>query len=157
FEQQTPHLLQLHEYWIDSAGAGRWRGGLGVQTKFKIGGEKTTVVTFGDGDVEPAFGLFGGKDSTLNKIELTYPDGKIYKTTSKDLVEKVPNGAILFQQAGGGGGYGDPVKRPAKKVAEEVKNGIISIESAKGDYGVVLDPETFEVDLEETEKLRGGQ
>jgi N-methylhydantoinase B len=154
FEQQTPHLLLLHEYWDDSAGAGQWRGGLGVETKFKIGGENTQVVTFGDGDVEPAFGLFGGKNGTLNKIEITYPDGKVYKTTTKDLVEKVPSGAILFQQAGGGGGYGDPRKRPVEKVQEEVKNGIISIEKAKKDYGVVIDPETFKVDLEETEKRR---
>lgn len=157
FEQQTPHFLLLHEYWKDSAGAGKYRGGLGVETRFKIGGEKTKVVTFGDGDVEPAFGLFGGKEGTLNKIEITYPDGKIYKTTTKDLLEGVPNGAILFQQAGGGGGYGDPFKRPAEKVAEEVKNGIISVECAIEDYGVVVDSETFEINLEETEKLRGGK
>jgi N-methylhydantoinase B len=58
FEQQTPHLLLKHEYWTDSAGAGQWRGGLGVETKFKISGENTKVVVFGDGDVEPGFGLF---------------------------------------------------------------------------------------------------
>ncbi|UCE37047.1 MAG: hydantoinase B/oxoprolinase family protein [Thermoplasmata archaeon] len=157
FEQQTPHFLILHELWQDSAGAGQFRGGLGVETMFKIGGDNTTVVTFGDGDVEPAFGLFGGKEGTLNKIEITYPDGKIYKTTTKDLVEKVPNGAILFQQAGGGGGYGDPFKRPKEKVQEEVKNGIISIEKAKEDYGIVIDPETFEIIQKETENIRGNK
>jgi len=76
FEQQTPHFLLKHEYWLDSSGAGQWRGGLGVETRFKIGGENTKVVTFGDGDVEPAFGLFAGKNAALNKIELHYPDGK---------------------------------------------------------------------------------
>jgi len=154
FEQQTPHLLLHHEYWADSAGAGKWRGGLGVETKFKIGGEKTKVVTFGDGDEEAPFGLFDGKGATLNKIELQYPDGKVYKATSKDLVEDVLEGTILFQQAGGGGGYGNPYLRHPAQVAQEVKNGIISIEKAKKDYGVVIDPETFEVDLKETEKLR---
>jgi N-methylhydantoinase B len=157
FEQQTPHLLLKHEYWLDSAGAGQWRGGLGVETKFKIGGENTTVVTFGDGDVEPAFGLFGGKGGTLNKIEITYPDGNVYKTTTKDLVEKVPKGAILFQQAGGGGGYGDSFLRPQEKVAEDVKNGIISLEKAQEDYGVVMEAETFKVDLKATEKIRKKQ
>ncbi len=154
FEQQTPHLLLKHEYWQDSAGAGQWRGGLGVETRFKIRGEKTKVVTFGDGDVEPAFGLFGGKDSTLNKIELIYPDGKVYQTTTKDLVEDVPAGSILFQQAGGGGGYGHPYRRDAKKIAQEARNGIISIEQAKESYGVVLEPGTFSVDIEATRKLR---
>jgi N-methylhydantoinase B len=154
FEQQTPHLLLLHEYWPDSAGAGQWRGGLGVETRFKIGGENTRVVTFGDGDVEPPFGLFGGKGATLNRIELLYPDGRVYKTTSKDLVEQVTSGTILFQQAGGGGGYGPPESRDAVKVAQEVKDGIISIEKAEKDYCVVVDPETLELNLEETEKLR---
>jgi N-methylhydantoinase B len=154
FEQQTPHLLLKHEYWPDSAGAGQWRGGLGVETKFKIGGEKTKVVTFGDGDVEPPFGLFGGKNATLNRIELHFPDGKAYKTTSKDLVEDVPAGTDLFQQAGGGGGYGHPYLREPAKVAQEVKNGIISLKKAKEDYGVAIDPKTFEVNIEETEKLR---
>jgi N-methylhydantoinase B len=154
FEQQTPHLLLRHEYWPDSAGAGQWRGGLGVETEFKIGGEQTKVVTFGDGDIEPAFGLFAGKDSTLNKIELHHADGKVYQTTTKDLVENVPAGTILFQQAGGGGGYGSPHLRNAEKVAREVRNGIISIQQAKESYGVVVDPETFAVDVEETNKLR---
>jgi N-methylhydantoinase B len=66
----------------------------------------------------------------------------------------VPSGTILFQQAGGGGGYGNPYLRDPAQVAEEVKNGIISIEKAKKDYGVIIDPETFEVNLKETEKLR---
>jgi N-methylhydantoinase B len=154
FEQQTPHLLLKHEYWIDSAGAGQWRGGLGVETMFRISGEKTKVVTFGDGDVEPAFGLFGGKGSTLNRIELRYPDGKIYVTTSKDLVEDVPDGTMLFQQAGGGGGYGDPFLRSAEKVRDEIRNGIISMEKAKKDYGVFVNPDTFEIDYDMTDKQR---
>jgi len=154
FEQQTPHLLLKHEHWPDSAGAGQWRGGLGVETEFVIGGKNTKVVTFGDGDVEPAFGLFDGKRGTLNTIELRYPDGKVYKTTSKDLVEDVPAGTVLFQQAGGGGGYGNPYLRSPGQVVQEVKNGVISIERAKQDYGVVVDPVTLELNLEETEKIR---
>jgi N-methylhydantoinase B len=154
FEQQTPHLLLQHEYWEDSAGAGQWRGGLGVETEFKIGGKNTKVVTFGDGDVEPAFGLYGGHESTLNKIELRYPDGRVYQTTTKDLVEDVPEGTILFQQAGGGGGYGDPRLRDPKKVAQEVKNGMISIRRAREDYGVILNPDTLEIDTEAPKKSR---
>jgi N-methylhydantoinase B len=155
FEQQTPHLLLKHEYWTDSAGAGQWRGGLGVETKFKISGENTKVVVFGDGDVEPGFGLFKGKHGTLNKITLSYPDGKVYKTTSKDLIEDVPEGTILFQQAGGGGGYGNPYLRPAEKVLEEVRNGVISVEKSKSDYGIAIDPSTYKIDKNKTKKLRG--
>ena len=154
FEQQTPHLLLRHEYWTDSAGAGQWRGGLGVETEFIIGGRNTKVVTFGDGDVEPAFGLFEGKSGTLNTIELRYPDGKVYKATSKDLVESIPSRTVLFQQAGGGGGYGNPYLRSAEQVAQEVKNGIMSVERAKQDYGVVVDSDTLELNVAKTDKFR---
>jgi len=157
FEQQTPHLLLKHECWPDSAGTGQWRGGLGVETMFKIGGEKTKVVTFGDGDVEAAFGLFKGKSATLNKIELQYQNGSVYKTTSKDLVEDVPEGTVLFQRAGGGGGYGNPKLRDPVKVAQELRNGVISIEKTRKDYGVTVDRESFEVNVKETEQLRKKQ
>jgi len=115
------------------------------------------LVTFGEGDVEPPFGAQGGKPGTLNKIELHYPDGKTYRTTTKDLVEDVPPGTIYYQEAGGGGGYGDPEERPVDLIQKEARNGIISVESAKEDYGVVIDPTTFAVDVEATKALREGK
>ena len=45
--------------------------------------------------------------------------------------------------------------RPARLVAEEVRNGIISIKRAREDYGVVVDPETYQEDPAKTEVLRG--
>jgi N-methylhydantoinase B len=135
FEQQTPHRLVRHEYLTDSAGPGQWRGGLGVETRFVVGSDDTTVVTFGDGDVEPAFGLDGGGTGSLNSIELTYPDGKRHRLTSKDLIRNVPQGTLYVQHAGGGGGYGDPRRRPVETVREEVRNGVVSRSSAMEHYG----------------------
>ncbi|MBI5442769.1 MAG: hydantoinase B/oxoprolinase family protein [Deltaproteobacteria bacterium] len=154
FEQQTPHLLLKHEYWCDSAGAGQWRGGLGVETEFRIAGEAVRLVTFGDGDVEPARGALGGIDGTLNVIRLRYPDGQDYLCTTKDLVPNVPAGTLYFQQAGGGGGWGDPRKRGADKVLRDVRNGVLSLEKAREDYGVVIDPATWAVDEGETARQR---
>ncbi|MBT3218585.1 MAG: hydantoinase B/oxoprolinase family protein [Proteobacteria bacterium] len=154
FEQMTPHLLRKHEFRPDSAGAGRFRGGLGVETRYRVGSEDTQIVTFGDGDVEPAFGLFGGHDGTLNRIELHYPNGELLVPTSKDLISNVPAGTEYVQIAGGGGGYGRPTEREAAKVREEVVNGIISIGKARELYGVVLDPETLELQETETARLR---
>lgn len=44
-----------------------------------------------------------------------------------------------------GGGYGNLYKRPAEKVAMDVKNAYITVAQAEADYGVILDPETFAV------------
>uniref|UniRef100_Q07LN3 5-oxoprolinase (ATP-hydrolyzing) n=1 Tax=Rhodopseudomonas palustris (strain BisA53) TaxID=316055 RepID=Q07LN3_RHOP5 len=135
FEQQTPHRLIRHEYLTDSAGAGQWRGGLGVETIFEIGSENTQLVTFGDGDFEPAFGLFGGGEGTLNFIRMTYPDGKQVVPRNKDLISGVPRGTIYHQQAGGGGGYGDPRLRDRALLAQEVRDGLISAETGRRLYG----------------------
>ena len=119
----------------DSAGAGQWRGGLGVETEFIIGSEDTQLVTFGDGDFEPAFGLFGGHGSILNSIELTYPDGTHVVPKNKDLILAVPKGTRYHQIAGGGGGYGDPLARDREALAAEVQNGVISAPAARDIYG----------------------
>ncbi|HDJ27660.1 MAG TPA: hydantoinase B/oxoprolinase family protein, partial [Proteobacteria bacterium] len=156
FEQQTPHLLLEHEYWCDSAGAGEWRGGLGVQTRFVIGSDNTRVVTFGDGDIEPAFGVHGGKPGTLNIIKLIYPGDKVYTATTKDLIENVPKGTVFFQQAGGGGGYGEPYGRSPEKVFQDVRNEVLSPDQARKLYGVVINVETMTLDRQETENLRTG-
>ena len=154
FEQQTPHLLLKHEYIPDSAGAGQWRGGVGTETIFEIGSENTQVVTFGDGDFEPAFGLFGGGDGTLNKIWLKYPDGAELVPKNKDLIAGVKKGTVYCQYAGGGGGYGEPMKREANLVVAEVRNGVISIEAARNVYGVVVTGDDYTIDETATAALR---
>jgi len=155
FEQATPHLVLKHEYLLDSAGPGRWRGGVGVETMFEFHGKGIKVVTFGDGDVEPSRGSQGGMEGGLNFIKLKYPDGPEWRTlTTKDLVHNVPDGTIYWQHASGGGGWGDPKQRPVEKVLRDVRNEVVSIEAARRDYGVVIDPATWTVDEAETAKLR---
>jgi N-methylhydantoinase B len=155
FELQTPHRLVQHEYWPDSAGAGKWRGGLGVVTKIEYGGEDTKVITFGEGDVEPPLGSLGGMPGALNKIELRYPDGEVYRATTKDIIENVPAGTIYTQYAGGGAGCSDPKDRPAADVLRDVRNGKVSMEAARRDYGVVIDESNWTVKEEDTRALRG--
>ena len=154
FEQQTPHLLKKHELLCDSAGAGKWRGGLGVETVFEFGSDDTQLVVFGDGDEEPAFGLAGGGEGTLNAITLRHPDGTEQQTLGLDLLKGLPKGTVYRQLAGGGGGYGDPKQRPAELVAEEVRNEVISVAAARQVYGVVVDEETLALDREGTAQLR---
>jgi len=136
FEQQTPHLLEKHEYLTDSAGPGQWRGGLGIETVYRIGSDDTQLVTFGDGDYEPAFGLFGGGSGSLNFIGLKRPDGHEIIPLNKDLITGVPKGTTYRQAAGGGGGYGNPRKRDRAVLRREVRDGLISPEAARDIYGL---------------------
>ncbi len=154
YEQQTPHFILKHEYLTDSAGAGKWRGGLGVETKIKLSGEGTKMVVFGDGHEVPPYGLFGGKESILNKISLVYPDGKEKVPLSKDIINDIPDGTVYYQIASGGGGYGNPKERDIAKVASDVRNEICSVKNAKENYGVVFKGDSYKVDEENTAKLR---
>ncbi len=154
YEQQTPHLLLKHEYLEDSGGAGRRRGGLGTETHIQLRADDTTMVVFGDGDVEPNYGLFGGLGSVCNRIELTYPNGKRFRPKSKDLLEGIPNGTFYYQVAGGGGGYGKPAERDPRAVARDVRNRVVSTKQARELYRVALD-ETGAFDEPETALLRG--
>ncbi len=135
YEQQTPHLLLQHEYLRDSGGAGRWRGGLGTETRILLRGPETSMVVFGDGDVEPNYGLFGGHGSVLNRIELRLPNGRRRVPLSKDIIHGIPEGTLYHQIAGGGGGYGDPRERDRARLAEDVKNGVVSRKAAREIYG----------------------
>ncbi|MCC6211844.1 MAG: hydantoinase B/oxoprolinase family protein [Burkholderiales bacterium] len=141
FEIHDPHFLVKHEYLQDSAGAGRWRGGVGVETEFEIRGDNVTGVAFGDGVEEEAraFGLFGGRPGSRNEIRLTFPDGRERVPKTKEIVRGIPRGTRFRQKAGGGGGYGDPRRRPLEAVRADVKNGLVSLEAAREEYGVLFD------------------
>lgn len=158
FESRDPHLIERFEYAQDSAGAGEWRGGLGVELKFRFQGNDTMISAFGDG-IEPeaaAFGLFDGGNACPNRSELIFPDGTRRLVQSKELIRDVPTGTYWHQIAGGGGGYGDPRRRPVQKVVEEVRCGYLSVQAARERYGVVLNAETLALDEAATAALRAG-
>lgn len=157
FELTSPHFLEYHEYLPDSAGAGRWRGGLGTRSRWRCYGKNQIGVTIGD-DIEaegasPAPGLFGGADAGVNRMVVEYPDGSTRYWGSKELLE-LPAGSIVNSASGGGAGYGDPTTRPAELVATEVREGLLSVERARTAYGVVVDPETGKPDTAANAQLR---
>jgi N-methylhydantoinase B len=156
FEIHDPHRLLRHEYARDSAGAGRWRGGLGVETEFVIEGKDVTGIAFGDGIEEEAraFGLFGGRAGSVNEVTITAPGGVVRRPKAKEIVRGIERGSVYRQRAGGGGGYGDPRERPVERVVDDVLDGVLSVEAARDDYSVVIDPATLALDEAATRRLR---
>jgi N-methylhydantoinase B len=57
--------------------------------------------------------------------------------------------------AAGGGGYGNPLDREPELLEWDVLEGYVSVEGARRDYGVVVDPGTMKVDIDATLALRG--
>lgn len=153
-EVKFPLVVERYALIPDSGGAGRHRGGLGLERVVRA----RVPMTF-NSHVERAhckpWGLEGGGDATGNEVAVRI-DGK-WKTdfpNAKVLVAHLKAGDAFRMRSGGGGGYGPPLQRPAEDVAADAKQGYISLAAVKELYGVVLDPETFEVDPQATERLR---
>ena len=63
-------------------------------------------------------------------------------------------GDVVVMDAAGGGGYGNTLDRDPELVESDVADGYVSLESAREDYGVVINPQTMKADRDATEKLR---
>ena len=64
------------------------------------------------------------------------------------------SGEVLRHELAGGGGWGDPLERNPEKVLRDVRNELVSINSAREDYGVVIQLDSWSVDYNATQKLR---
>jgi N-methylhydantoinase B len=158
YEISHPCFIEAYEYLPDSAGAGRWRGGLGTQTVRRLLADDVSGATLGD-DVPsegalPAQGMFGGEPAGLNDLTIEYPDGEVRTWGSKEMVFGMPYGTRIVGLIGGGAGYGDPFERPAHLVRDDVRDGLLSVERARASYGVVLTADTFDIDESATDQLR---
>ncbi|WP_052300000.1 hypothetical protein [Ferroglobus placidus] len=82
------------------------------------------------------------------------PDKDNIRLKSKG-VDVLRKGDVVSLQLPGGGGYGNPLERDFSLIERDVRDGKVTIEGAKRDYKVVIDPKTLKVDVEATKKLRG--
>jgi N-methylhydantoinase B len=76
---------------------------------------------------------------------------------AKVLVAALKADDAFLIRGGGGGGYGNPLERSEQEVAEDVRQGYVSVKAAAELYGVVVDPETLAVDRAATERLRAAR
>ena len=152
-EVRYPWSVERFELAQDSGGAGKFRGGLGVQRDYRLGADAGLTVTTDRVKYTPPWGLFGGKSGSTNLTVVEREDG------SEESWRKISNlplkkGEVVSFRGGGGGGYGSPLARDPEAVSEDVINGYVSLEAAERDYGVILDPKTLKVDAAATRALR---
>ncbi len=159
-EWETPYRWLRHEFITDSAGDGKWRGGLGVHLEMlntydrKVWQPHDCVVMTGNSDGEKfgALGLMGGTEGKKHTLGIVRKGKKVSFRLND--VQYVEPDDLFWSKTGGGGGVGEPRERDAEKVRSDVINQYISIEKAKSVYGVIIDPDSLEVDSEATRELR---
>ena len=154
-ELVNPYFIEEFEFLPDSAGAGEWRGGMGVKYRWRVDADDILCANFGSGTqtATAPFGLHGGSAGPRNAEFLHEVAGDVSEVTINSVMS-LNKGQKIEIYSGGGGGYGDPLARDVDKVAADVRDGLVSVDSAREDYGVMIDPFSFAVDVQATNKLR---
>jgi N-methylhydantoinase B len=137
-EVNFPIKTLRHEYLADTGGAGKHRGGNGVEYTIQFRGLSPDVSVFGDGAVIPAFGLNGGHDGSLNEGYLNIGTPAQKKLSSNEGWNRCRDGETLTVMSAGGGGWGDPLERDAAAVLQDVRDEMVTEGVAAARYGVVL-------------------
>ncbi|KAI1874585.1 hypothetical protein JX265_004793 [Neoarthrinium moseri] len=153
-----PLLVEANESLADTGGAGFYRGGNAHRTRFRFL-NRGEFSLHDDRWFTHPWGIDGGQPGKRSKkILYRYSGGAAdpapeYLPSKCDHVKVLP-GDVLEYITWGGGGLGDALTRPADKVALEVHQKLVTVEGARANYGVVVDPATFAVDAAGTEALR---
>ncbi len=174
-EELFPWLFLCKKEVIDTGGSGKFRGGVGTFQAVIPWDTDSSIELHSLGlgyEARGTYGLAGGYPST-NSLQMIIRDSDILEQFRRreflsDVNEingkrenrsalgiyKLNPGDVLIQYQNGGGGFGDPIDRDPRSVAKDVERGYVSLETAKETYGVLIDPDTFEVNHEATEERR---
>ena len=135
-EAKNPVVVERYALRPDSGGPGFRRGGLGLTLRVRAVAPMRTNVHI-ERTKCPPWGLDGGGEALPNGVHLERTDGASFSSGNGKLdSEPMKPGDVLVIESGGGGGYGNPHDRPRPTVADDVRNGYITAEAAKRDYGL---------------------
>jgi N-methylhydantoinase B len=136
-ELKCPVLVESRGLRTDSGGAGKYRGGLGIDMCVRSLIEGRWNFDHPRREQCPPWGIWGGKPGTHGDFLLRMPGENDFR--SMDAVHyPVPVDSEVIVRTGGGGGWGDPLEREAAAVRADVIEELISRHSADEEYGVVL-------------------
>ncbi|TMH76143.1 MAG: hydantoinase B/oxoprolinase family protein [Betaproteobacteria bacterium] len=151
-EMKCPVLVKARALRRDSAGAGKFRGGLGIDME---------VRNFVDGKWNferanrrgcPAWGLWGGGPGESGGYYLRAPGESEYRMMHGSHKPVSANSEVVVR-TGGGGGWGEPLERDPERVRWDVLEEFVSKDAARDLYGVAL-REDLSVDQAATRDLR---
>lgn len=153
-ELTWPVRYLQHEMVMDNEGAGQYIGAWGHMYKLLYLAD-CAVVMMGSGmrDFASPSGLFGGANAKPNKVMLHRASGKLENIDCNTRYD-CKAGDWKEQYIQEGGGFGNPYERDPESVLKNVRDGLVSTERARQVYGVVIDPDTLEIDARLTKKLR---
>ncbi|WP_428513365.1 hydantoinase B/oxoprolinase family protein [Roseovarius sp.] len=139
-EQAFPVLYHRYALREGSGGAGRMRGGFGLDYELELRrGQAKASFVMDHGRYGPQ-GAMGGGDGAPNEVTVWRGDVP-YRPVHLSKEQDIPLGPgdRVRVKTPGGGGYGDPMQRDPALVAEDVRLGRYSVEEAERLFGVVIE------------------
>ncbi|HEX6979701.1 MAG TPA: hydantoinase B/oxoprolinase family protein [Alphaproteobacteria bacterium] len=152
-EAKYPLIVERYALRPDSGGAGKYRGGLGTEQVVRAVDDIMFNAQIDRVDCRP-WGLFGGLSGLGNEVSLRRDGQEIRFPTGKVLAQYLKKGDVYTLRSGGGGGYGSPLDRKFEDVEYDVRQGYVSIEAARAQYGVEIDRTTGRADRDKSAALR---
>jgi N-methylhydantoinase B len=133
-ELHYPIRIKRYELITDSCGAGQYRGGMAIRRDFEFPYAECSWTVLSDGRKFAPWGLMGGAEGSCARF-IFDPEGEHRDLPSKCTIE-VPKGGCVRVETPGAGGFGDPRERDKNAVKRDLRDGKISIESAKTFYAI---------------------
>jgi N-methylhydantoinase B len=151
-EAEQPLQILAYEFISDKAGAGKYRGGTPYRRDYRFLEKEAILQVRADRQRFRPYGLYGGQPGKPS-LNVLNPDTENRVLPGK-LTMNIKYGDVFRHEVAGAGGWGDPLERDPDKVLKDVRNEFISADSARAEYGVVVDTETWTVDEAATARLR---
>ena len=140
-ETEYPTRVRRFELIADSGGAGEFRGGLAPRREYEILTDDAQWTLRGGRHTVPALGADGGEpEGSFGQRRRVNPGAANEQLLpSRFSSVRLKTGDIVAIEKAGGGGFGEPRKRPFEKILDDVLDGYVSAEAARTEYGI--DPE----------------
>jgi N-methylhydantoinase B len=132
FESEYPLRVRAFELVQDSAGAGRYRGGLGYAREFEVL-EDSMLTVRSSNHIFAAPGHSGGHSPKPSRVVLN-PGRPDETEVSAIETRQLKAGDVIRFERSGGAGFGPPEERAAEAVRDDVRNGYVSEQAAAEIY-----------------------
>ncbi|MFS2049144.1 hydantoinase B/oxoprolinase family protein [Variovorax sp. Varisp41] len=153
-EAQHPVRVEAYELEPDSCGAGRYRGGLGIRRSYRVLADDVLLQLRADRMKFQPYGLQGGLPAKSASNRLQHA-GETTELASK-VGMRIARGSVVTHTQPGGGGFGDPLLRPAQEIERDVWDHKLSADFVRRHYRAVVDPASGRLDAAQTQALRAG-
>jgi N-methylhydantoinase B len=152
-EAEQPLEILCTEFIPDSGGPGQYRGGMSMRRDFRLREDEAVLQVRADRHAFRPYGLYGGSPGRPSRNVMSSAAAGPRELPGK-LTMTMRRGEVFRHEQAGPGGWGDPLERDPARVLRDVRNGLVGVESARGDYGVAIDAARWTVDEAATRALR---